>query len=78
MSELSDQLAFDIMSELTFGRCMGFKEPGKTPFKAIPHTLSSLWWFLILVRTTKNPITMLYDADYLARSLPITIDLDLA
>lgn len=39
MSDLSSQLTFDIMGELSFGKSLGIKEPGVNPLKSMPHVI---------------------------------------
>ncbi|CAG8979068.1 hypothetical protein HYALB_00000197 [Hymenoscyphus albidus] len=38
-SVLADQLTFDIMEELSFGRSLGIKEPGENVLKSMPHVM---------------------------------------
>lgn len=38
-ADLSDMLVFDIMGDLCFGTSFDIKEPGKNPFKSIPHAI---------------------------------------
>lgn len=40
-----DNLTFDIMGDLTFGKSFEFKEPGDNPMKAIPHTITEYMRF---------------------------------
>lgn len=34
-----DNLAFDIMGDLSFGKSFGIKEPGDNPLRAVPHNI---------------------------------------
>jgi cytochrome P450 len=39
LSERMDQLVFDIMGDLSFGKSFNTKEPGDNPLKEVPHTI---------------------------------------
>lgn len=51
MSDLADYLVFDIMGDLSFGKSCEIKEPGKNPFRHIPHTIGGLMQYMYPVRT---------------------------
>lgn len=46
MSDLTDYLVFDIMGDLCFGKSFELKEPGKNPFKHMPHTIADFMQFM--------------------------------
>lgn len=51
MSEKLDQLIFDIMGDLSFGRSFDIKEPGSNSLKVIPHAIAEYLKFCYPVRT---------------------------
>jgi cytochrome P450 len=44
-AEKLDQLVFDVMGDLSFGRSFQIKEPGDNPLKEVPHNIAQYMQF---------------------------------
>lgn len=79
MSVLSDQLAFDIAGELTFGKSLGIKEPEENSLKDMPHVVVGYLKYIYSVNkpfTPRNPFFQLLTLS--AWALPFSATLRLA
>jgi cytochrome P450 len=55
-SDLADQLMFDIMGDLSFGRSFDIKERKENPFRDMPHIIGGFVKYLYVVSRRSSPV----------------------
>jgi len=53
MEKLADQLVFDVLCELLFGKSFDIKEPGENQLKSVPKTMDN--YMLFMYRVSSSP-----------------------
>jgi cytochrome P450 len=52
MGNLADQLVFDVLCELLFGKSFDIKEPGENQLKSVPKTMDNYMFFMYNVSSS--------------------------
>lgn len=68
-----DNLVFDIMGDLNFGKSFDIKEPGKQPFKEVPHLITQSMEFYYPVSTNGNGVMPLQSINVAPLDVPFPI-----